>query len=106
MDESWAWQQCVPAPFLFRNNELPSFLYQRRKNSSSETGLSHISSVLDHLLHYIIVHYVEESLHTLVTCAVILSAHATFGQRECSSLCYCSLFHNDKVMHLMASLIK
>lgn len=84
----------------------PPFLYQRRKNSSSETGPSHISCVLDHLLHYIIVHYVEASLHILLTCAVVLSACAAFGQRECSSLCYFSLFHNDKVMHLIASLIK
>lgn len=93
--------------FLLGNNELPSLLRQRRKNSSSETGPSHISSVLDHLLLYIIVHYAEARLHTFFsTSAVIPSAYAAFGQRECSALCYFSLFCTGKVMHVVASLIK
>lgn len=58
--------------FLLWNNELPSLLRQRRKNRSSETGPSHISSVLEHLLHYIIGHYAEASLHTLL---LVLSFH-------------------------------
>lgn len=92
--------------FLLWNNQLPSLQRQRRKNSGSETGPSHTSSSLDHLLS---LHHCawcwNEPPHCF-TCSVIPSAFAAFGQRECSALCYFSLFKNDKVMHLMASLIK
>lgn len=83
-------------------------IWDRRKNSSSETGLRHISSVLDQLLHYIIVHYSGVSLDILLPRPVISSACAPFGQSECTALCYFSLFFffNEKVMHLMPSLIK